>query len=163
MRIMITGPRGESFKIVKGQTKALTKTIFLNSRWDTEHVFIVAFIQSTSTKEVYQSERISATMLAPTDVETKTDLISNKFTLHQNYPNPFNPTTDLRFTISDLRFVRLKVYDILGREVATLVNETMNPGTYSVEWNAAPFASGVYFCQLQAGNFVSIKKMVLIK
>jgi len=191
MRIMITGPRGESFKIAKGQTKVLTYTIRLDTNWDTEHIFIVAFIQSKSTKEVFQSERISATMLVPTDVETKTDLTSNKFALDQNYPNPFNPTTHLRFTVPKAhqpsaeigdfppeadaplaqRFVSLKIYDVLGREVVTLVNETMKPGTYSVEWNASRFASGVYYYQLcahqkdggQAGNFVSVKKMVLIK
>ena len=163
MRKMLTGPRGESFTITKAQTKVFAKTILLDTNWDTEHVFIVVFIQSRSTQEVFQSERISATMFVPTGVGTKIDVISNKFALDQNYPNPFNPTTDLRFTIGDLRFVTLKVTDVLGREVATLVNETMKPGTYSVEWNAAPFASGVYFYQLQAGNFVSIKKMVLIK
>jgi len=163
MRKMITGPRGESFKIANGQTKAITKTIRLDTNWDTGHLFIVAFIQSISTQEVFQSERISATLLVPTDVEIHPDLISNKFALDQNYPNPFNPTTHLRFTTVDLRFVSLKIYDVLGREVVTLVNETMKPGSYSVEWNAAPFTSGVYFYQLRAGNFVSVKKMVLIK
>lgn len=87
----------------------------------------------------------------------------SEFSLDQNYPNPFNPATHLRFTIAHLRFVSLKIYDVLGREVVTLVHETMKPGTYSVEWNASRFASGVYFYQLRAGNFVSAKKMVLLK
>jgi hypothetical protein len=83
--------------------------------------------------------------------------------LEQNYPNPFNPVTHLQFTIATRRFVRLKIYDILGREVATLVNQLMTPGTYLVEWDASRNASGVYFYQLQAGNFVETKKMLLLK
>lgn len=87
----------------------------------------------------------------------------DNYSLAQNYPNPFNPTTHFRFTIDDLRFVSLKVFDLLGREVATLVNETMKPGTYSVEWNASSYPSGVYFYQLKAGSFIQTKKMLITK
>jgi hypothetical protein len=90
-------------------------------------------------------------------------LVPSEFSLAQNYPNPFNPSTHVQFTIAGSRHVTMKVYDILGREVETLVDQPMNPGAYSVEWNASRFASGVYFYQLRAGNFVSVKKMVLIK
>ena len=85
------------------------------------------------------------------------------FRLEQNYPNPFNPTTNLRFTISKLQFVELKIVDALGREVAVLVNEEKSPGSYTVEWNATSCASGVYFYTLKAGAFIETKKMLLVK
>jgi len=83
--------------------------------------------------------------------------------LCQNFPNPFNPTTEIRFSISKLSTVKMKVFDILGREVATLVNEQRAAGNYSVKWNASNLPSGVYFCQLRAGSFVGTKKLLLMK
>jgi len=89
------------------------------------------------------------------------------FALNQNYPNPFNPSTKIEFRISDFRFVTLKVYDVLGNEIATLVNEEKQPGTYEVEFDASSgirgLVSGIYFYQLRAGNYIQTKKMVLIK
>jgi serine protease len=85
------------------------------------------------------------------------------FALEQNYPNPFNPTTHLQFSIADFQFVTLKIYDVLGRDVATLVNEQKSPGTYIVNFDGSSFASGVYFYRLRAGSFVSTKRMVLLK
>ncbi|MDE3058933.1 MAG: S8 family serine peptidase [Bacteroidota bacterium] len=99
---------------------------------------------------------VSAAPSAPTDAPLV-------FALGQNYPNPFNPTTQLRFTIAELRFVTLKIYDVLGREVATLVNEQKSPGTYAVNFDGSRFASGVYFYHLQAGSFIATKRMVLVK
>ncbi|HLT24064.1 MAG TPA: T9SS type A sorting domain-containing protein [Ignavibacteria bacterium] len=85
------------------------------------------------------------------------------FDLFQNYPNPFNPTTKIRFDIPKASFVSLKVYDITGREVATLVNNTLEPSRYEVEWNGSQFGSGVYFFRIQAGDFVKVQKMILTK
>ena len=85
------------------------------------------------------------------------------FYLFQNYPNPFNPTTKMDYSIPRASFVTLKVYDILGREVATLVNEEKPAGNYEVEFNGKGLSSGVYFYRIQAGNFVSTKKLVLLK
>jgi hypothetical protein len=97
--------------------------------------------------------------------------VPEKFALEQNYPNPFNPSTTIRFQIpaevgaqrSQVGLVTLKVYDVLGREVATLVNEEMKPGSYEVTWDATEFASGVYLYRLQAGSFVETKKLVLLR
>lgn len=86
-----------------------------------------------------------------------------EFSLSQNYPNPFNPTTQLRFTIASFEMVTLKVYDILGRLVATLVNERKSPGTYDVQFDGSSLPSGVYFYQLQAGKFSSTKKLMLLR
>ncbi|MBK8552270.1 MAG: T9SS type A sorting domain-containing protein [Ignavibacteria bacterium] len=89
--------------------------------------------------------------------------IPAKYSLSQNYPNPFNPVTNLEFGISKLGFVTLKIYDLLGKEVATLVNEKLNPGTYRVEFDAGTLTSGVYFYRLTSGDFTDTKRMLLIK
>ncbi|HEY3250956.1 MAG TPA: T9SS type A sorting domain-containing protein, partial [Ignavibacteria bacterium] len=87
-----------------------------------------------------------------------------KFIMHQNYPNPFNPVTTIRFEIPKLNaMVKLTVYDILGREITTLVSERLTPGMYVVEWNALNYPSGVYFYRLIAGDFYETKKMVFLK
>ncbi|MGH2574124.1 MAG: choice-of-anchor B family protein [Ignavibacteria bacterium] len=89
--------------------------------------------------------------------------IPSQSRLYQNYPNPFNPITNLEFQITNLGFVRLIVYDVLGREVAVLVNEELKAGTYEAEWDASGFPSGVYFYKLATGDFSQTKKMVLVK
>lgn len=86
-----------------------------------------------------------------------------EYTLNQNYPNPFNPTTNIGFQISDRGFVSLKIYDVLGNEVATLVNEEKTAGIYNIEFNAAELTSGIYFYQLISGDFNQTKKMLLVK
>jgi hypothetical protein len=83
--------------------------------------------------------------------------------LSQNYPNPFNPSTSFEFRVPGLELVELRVFDLLGREIATLVNEAKAPGSYVVRWNAGGLSSGVYFYQLKVGSFVGTKKMVLMK
>jgi hypothetical protein len=85
------------------------------------------------------------------------------YKLFQNYPNPFNPTTKIQFTIVNRQLTIVKVFDLLGREVTTLVNEVKSPGTYTVEFDGSDLASGVYFYRLQAGDFAQSKKLVLLK
>ncbi len=87
----------------------------------------------------------------------------NEFKLYQNYPNPFNPSTKIGFRISDFGLVSLKIYDVLGREVTTLVNEEKPAGTFEVTWNAVNVPSGVYFYQLKAGSYTATKKLLLVK
>jgi phosphatidylserine/phosphatidylglycerophosphate/cardiolipin synthase-like enzyme len=96
-------------------------------------------------------------------VRKSSDLMPDAYQLSQNYPNPFNPSTTVNFSVKHSGPVVLKVYDLIGREVATLVNGTIAAGSYRVEWNAAQLSSGVYFYQLRAGEFVSTKKMILQK
>jgi len=86
-----------------------------------------------------------------------------KYSLHQNYPNPFNPVTKISYELPKNGFTVLKVYNLLGREVRTLVNETKNAGRYSVDFNASELSSGVYFYTLRAGDFYETKKMMLVK
>ncbi|MGB9665230.1 MAG: T9SS type A sorting domain-containing protein, partial [Ignavibacteria bacterium] len=89
--------------------------------------------------------------------------IPNEYKLSQNYPNPFNPSTMIEFSIVKSEFVSLKVYNILGQEVATLVNEVKNPGIYSVRFDASHLSSGVYIYRLQTETFTATKKMILQK
>ena len=98
-----------------------------------------------------------------TDVRLSQDGNPADFRLEQNYPNPFNPTTEIRYQTSEVSHVTLKVFDVVGREVATLVNENLNAGSYAAKFTGNNFASGVYFYKLQAGSFVSTKKMILTK
>ncbi len=85
------------------------------------------------------------------------------FNLKQNYPNPFNPTTKVKFDIPQRSDVQIKIYDVLGREIATPVNQQINPGIYEATWDATNYSSGIYFYTLTAGSFTDTKKMVLIK
>ena len=101
-------------------------------------------------------------------VKQISNLVPDEFKLEQNYPNPFNPTTIIRFQVKDSRFVTLKVYDILGKEITTLVNEKLQPGTYEVPFSINQFSgyqqpSGVYFYKLIANGFIETKKMLMIK
>jgi|GEM_PF-1654791 len=86
-----------------------------------------------------------------------------KFSLEQNYPNPFNPSTSIQYTVSKRQFVTLKVYDVLGNEIATLVNEEKAAGNYAVEFDGSTLTSGIYFYKLQAGIFIETKKMLMLK
>ena len=89
--------------------------------------------------------------------------IPSSYNLYQNYPNPFNPSTKLKFALPKSSFVSVVVYDALGRQLETIVNEQLNAGTYEAEWSASKFSSGIYFYKLTAGEFSETMKMVLIK
>ena len=90
-------------------------------------------------------------------------LVPNSFEVKQNYPNPFNPTTNIEFSIPKDANVSIKIYDILGKEVSTLVNEQRSAGTYIINWNASNFSSGIYFYRVSAGECTETKKMFLVK
>ena len=98
-----------------------------------------------------------------TSVEGDRADLPNRPSLSQNYPNPFNPDTRIKYQIENVRFVNLTVYDVLGREVATLVNGVESPGTHTVIWDAAGFASGVYYVRLRTGSFVESRRMLHVK
>ena len=104
-----------------------------------------------------------------TDIKQDNYSIPNQFSLSQNYPNPFNPTTSIQYSVISNEYVSLRVYDVLGNEVATLVNEEKQPGNYEVSFNTQlttnnrQLSSGVYFYQLRAANFVQTKKMIVLK
>ncbi len=147
-----------------GEEKDIVFTFDVNYNIGKTEADTVEFIL-TDNKSVYQTRQFILRYAAPTE-----------FKLEQNYPNPFNPTTKIRYSIpippsssplangrSEVGLVILKVYDILGNEVTTLVNEQKEPGYYEVDFNASSFASGVYLYRLQSGDYISIKKMLLLK
>ncbi len=119
-------------------------------------------------KQDLEKRRIEDLLLSAKDIRNETDntqtfSIPLEYKLYQNYPNPFNPVTNLEFGISKLGFVSLKVYDILGKEVAVLVNEKLSPGIYKATFNGSNFASGVYFVRMKSGDFSETKAMMLVK
>ena len=89
--------------------------------------------------------------------------IPRQFSLEQNYPNPFNPVTNIKFAVPEAGFVKLVIYDIMGREVNTLVSQSLKPGVYLADWDASVATSGVYFYRLFTNKFTETKRMLLIK
>jgi hypothetical protein len=116
--------------------------------------FYFALARATGTKE--------NTLGGATSVKQVSG-IPTSFSLDQNYPNPFNPSTTIKFQIANAGFVTLKVFDMLGREVSTLVNQQLEAGTYQSKWDASGYASGMYLYTLQAGNSVETRKLMLVK
>jgi hypothetical protein len=101
--------------------------------------------------------------LLVTSVESPELNIPKVFALYQNYPNPFNPSTTIRYDVPRQAHVTIKIYDILGRVMTELVNDQRSPGTYSIDWNAAKYASGIYYYRINAGDFVKVRKLMLMK
>jgi hypothetical protein len=99
----------------------------------------------------------------PTSVDQSPAGLPAQFSLRQNYPNPFNPSTTITFELPRSTEVRLSVFDVLGREVSVLVNENRNAGVHEVRFDGSGLPSGVYFCRIQAGDFVQAKKMLAVK
>lgn len=86
-----------------------------------------------------------------------------EFALYQNYPNPFNPVTTIKYQIPQSGTVTIKVYDVLGKEIATLANEEKSAGSYEVKFDASRLSSGVYFYKIRAGEYISVRKMILLR
>lgn len=116
---------------------------------------------STAYSRTYRPN-IKITVGTPTGVSSLTE-IPKSYSLSQNYPNPFNPVTSINYAIPKLGLVSMKVYDILGREMVTLVNEVKTPGYYTVDFDASNLGSGVYFYKIVSNDFTDIKRMILIK
>jgi hypothetical protein len=135
------------------------------------NIFIAQTIYATD-RSVWNIRKFSQPGFTPVEVE-KEIIIPSKFILYQNYPNPFNPSTTIRYAIPQTSFVSIKIYDILGRQVATLVDEEKPAGSYEVEFSAVGgsasggdaknLSSGVYFYKVQAGEYVNAKKMILLR
>ena len=98
-----------------------------------------------------------------TGVEDKENEMAGRYHLFQNYPNPFNPATTIRFSLPQREHVTLKIFDLLGKEVATLIEEDLDPGEHAVVFDGNGLSSGVYLYHLQAGSFVERKKLVLLR
>lgn len=119
----------------------------------------------TRTMVVWTHGRSSFKINLPpvTGIQSSTEKRLNNYELFRNYPNPFNPVTNLEFVIPNPGFVSLKVFDILGKEVITLVNENLSPGKFKIKFEGSNFNSGIYFYKLEAGDFTDTKRMILLK
>lgn len=118
---------------------------------------------SSSGTLIQNTDFVTIKYSQPTGIGSDEQLVPGKLALEQNYPNPFNPVTLIKYSIPKLSFVAIKVHDILGNEVATLINEEKPAGNYEVEFIATNLPTGIYFYRLQAGDFVETKKMLLLK
>jgi hypothetical protein len=174
LRKMLPTSNGQSFSISLNETINIPQTIELDSQWDADSLNIVVFVQSAASKTVYQSATIGYDELSVTNVQNENSFPS-QFKLEQNYPNPFNPSTVIGYQLPVTGNVKLKVYNLLGREVAILVDEYKPAGNYEVEFSSHSgearnlpagrqgLTSGVYFYTLTAGEFSSTKKLILLK
>jgi CubicO group peptidase (beta-lactamase class C family) len=130
---------------------------------------ILVFTNGDSQTDPIMNEMFNYASNYPISIHPISTNIASHFSLYQNYPNPFNPATKIKFDIAlDSRLrgndnVTLKIFDILGREIAVLVNDQLKHGTYEVEWDASNFSSGVYFYKLEAGEFTETRKMIMVK
>jgi endoglucanase len=122
--------------------------------WPDSDISISGLLIRRKLREAYEMSTTSVVTVSETPLN---------FALHQNYPNPFNPVTTIKYQMPDAGIVTLKIFDVLGREVATLVDEQKQPGKYDVQWNASSNSSGLYFYRIQTEKFVETKKMILLK
>ena len=193
VRVHATGPYGRSYAgvIVTAYKDSSNKVVIVatnpnssskqvnfilgDTATGTFHTYVTSATQNVEKQSDIQASGSGFTASLPAESITtfvsdqlttaieKSNRVPQSYTLSQNYPNPFNPTTTIRYRLPAASKVTLKVYDILGREVATLVNHRVSAGEHSVNFNASHLASGIYIYQLKAGNFIQTKSMTLIK
>jgi Secretion system C-terminal sorting domain len=153
IRSMITtGP----FTMAPGDTQEVVVTIFLAQGIDNIQSVAALKDRALEIQNYYGAYTI-------TGIEQNPANAIKGFRLMQNYPNPFNPTTSIQYAIGSRQYVSLKIYDVLGNEVATLVNEEKTAGNYSIKFDASKLASGIYFYKLSSGSFVQTCKMIFLK
>ncbi len=145
------------------------KFIFMADKWNSSNLIASTYIwlplkvdNNVPSIQWYDSWDLSVFDYT-VGVENTAQTEPEEFSLSQNYPNPFNPSTTIKYSIPKQSYVTLKVYDILGREAVTLVNEEKPAGNYEIIWNANKSASGIYFYQIKSGEFIKTKKMILLK
>jgi hypothetical protein len=157
----IMGSGADNFNILPGESqKFVIAQLIARGTSNLNSVSVLKYLTAT-VKTFYENN-------FPINVNQVSSNIPDKFELMQNYPNPFNPNTIIRFQIKDSRFVTLKVYDVLGREVEILINDFQKAGVYETQFpgnhsTINQIASGVYFYKLAAGDFTAVKRMVLLK
>jgi hypothetical protein len=137
-------------------TEVHTENITLNDIEYEGYISTIAYHLTT----ICMGSKVDSSLV---EIPSDGAFIATDYYLKQNYPNPFNPITNIEFSIPKSEFVTLKVYNILGEDVATLVSEKLSVGTYQYEWNASNLTSGIYFYRLVVDDFVEVKKMVLMK
>ncbi|MFA5011455.1 MAG: T9SS type A sorting domain-containing protein [Ignavibacteria bacterium] len=141
----------------------------IKSKYDEAKMKAVSIMRTSKslTREEKDRKQIEDILLTKTEENkesaTFSNIVPDEYSISQNYPNPFNPNTKINFALPKQGFVSLKIYDITGREIKTLVNEVKQAGYYTVDFNGSNLSSGVYFYKIQSGDFSSVKRMVLVK
>jgi hypothetical protein len=126
-------------------------------------IFGITYIQTTSLAGTTNSKLVYYAPNQTVGINLISTSLPDKFDLHQNYPNPFNPATKIKFSLPENADVQLNIFDITGREAASLFNGKLSAGTYEADWNASGFNSGIYFYRLTANGFTETRKMTLVK
>jgi len=148
---------------VKADDNSFTSGPAAPAPWEYTHTF-TAVGNNPYHCEPHQAMGMTGTIIVQDPVGVSDDeSIAEQFELQQNYPNPFNPSTRISYAIPSASFVNLRVYDIIGNEIAVLVNEEKQAGNYQIDFDATELTGGVYFYQLLTGSFVETKKMILMK
>ncbi len=162
----VTEKNNAGFSIERKSENDFTEIAYLHGKGTTTEISKYSYIDNsvTSGKYTYRLKQIDFDGTFEYFTTTEVDLgVPAEFALYQNHPNPFNPSTVIAYQLPVRGHVTLKIYDILGKEAAILVNEMKEPGIYEVDWNASQFTSGVYFYHLQVGEYTAIKKLLLMK
>ena len=162
VKIELSMDNGVNWSTIVGSTPNTGTYSWIVTATDSSDECIVR-ITNVENNYIYDISDNTFTIDIISNMEEVLEGIPTEFDLTQNYPNPFNPSTTLAYSIPKESHVSLKIYDVMGREVVELVNGKQTAGAYSVEFDAASLASGTYFYKLTAGEFVSVKKMVLLK
>jgi hypothetical protein len=152
---------------MRGETGTWRKLGFIEGHGTTLTTHSYTYLDGSvgSGKYYYNIKQIDLDGKSETfpEVEVTVGVVPGKFVLAQNYPNPFNPSTKVEFSLPRSSYVTLKVFNLLGEEVAALAGQNFTAGSYRVDWNAKGVASGVYFYRLVAGAYVETKKMLLLR
>ena len=158
-----------SFMVVPGDTMSMSLTMMPQADLDYEIEGEIIISDDPSFYYNQTSMTVDISMIMG-DESSIIDVagLPDKFALHQNFPNPFNPTTTLRYDLPEQANVNITIYDLLGRQVASIINQEQKAGFQSVIWNATndlgnPVSAGIYLCEIKAGKFVQTKKLVLLK
>jgi hypothetical protein len=152
---------GTPITINQGDTVTFARAITMAAEWIPANCRVIVFVQNNTDKKVQNAEVIPVDLL--TSVEAPPVGVPGTVALEQNYPNPFNPTTQIAFRTAERGAVNLSVFDMLGRNVATLLDGDMEGGSYTVPFDATDLAAGVYLCRLNAGGQTAVRRMVLLR
>jgi hypothetical protein len=163
LRDYLPNANGIAFTIAQGETFQHSEPFFIESSWDATDCDIVAFVENDTERMIVQCAQTPVPANTPVVDEMPGENLPTGFQLSQNFPNPFNPETEIQYIIPRDESVTLRIYDITGALVTTLVSGRQASGTYSMSWDARDMASGVYFCRLEAGEYSETVKMVLLR
>lgn len=163
-RIMIPGSEGTDIDMMSNEHLDVNLNFTFDNAWDIENCELAAFIQNVDDKEILQGTKKMVLELTPVGVGDNIEASLPVATgLNGNYPNPFNASTRINYSLSEDQFVTIKLYDLLGREVSTLISEQQQAGKHSVVFDASEFSTGVYFYRMETDNYSETRKMSLIK